>query len=191
MQVSLVALCAFSVATTAARAKSTGYPRRRAIDAIIVHSLGGPDCDNGRRFFKQIDGGAATWAKTFAALPIVSIHYVIGRDGAVVAGLPESLAASHAIGWNQRSIGIELVNNGDGADPFPPVQLDALTRLIREIRQRHPAIAPERILRHSDVDHSNFPKETFGEACTAYRRKLDPGDAFPWTAFKAALTQPE
>ena len=100
-------------------------------------------------------------------------------------------AASHAIGWNQRSIGIELVNNGDHRDPFPQVQLDALVRLAREIRRRHPAIALARVLRHSDVDHTNFPAAEFGVGCTAFRRKLDPGDAFPWDEFKRALATPD
>ena len=168
-------------------AKSTGKPRRRPIDAVIVHSLGGPDCQLGTRFFTRIEGDAFTWAATFAHLPIVSIHYVIGRDGQVVAGIPEALAAAHAIGWNQRSIGIELVNNGDGADPFPASQLSALDRLVREIRGRHPGITLARILRHSDVDTSTFQAAVHGKACTAFRRKLDPGDAFPWEAFKAAL----
>ena len=157
------------------------------MDAIIVHSLGGPDCKHGTRFYTQIDGDARTWIATFAALPIVSIHYVIGRDGRVETGIAESLAASHAVGWNQRSIGIELVNNGDGTDPFPEPQLVALRQLVREIRGRHPRVALERILRHSDVDQRMFPAAAHGEACTAFRRKLDPGDAFPWEAFKAAL----
>ncbi len=168
-------------------AKSTGRPRRRAVDAVIVHSLGGPDCQQGTRFFRRIDGDARVWATTFARLPIVSIHYVIGRDGTVASGIPEAMAASHAVGWNQRSIGIELVNNGDGADPFPEPQLAALGQLVREIRERHPQVARERILRHSDVDLSMFPAATHGEACAAFRRKLDPGAAFPWEAFKAAL----
>ncbi len=168
-------------------AKSTGRPRRRAVDAVIVHSLGGPDCRQGTRFYTRIDGDAHTWIARFAALPIVSIHYVIGRDGRVETGIPEALAASHAVGWNQRSIGVELVNNGDGADPFPEPQLAALGRLVREIRGRHPRVAPERILRHSDVDLSLFPAARHGEACAAFRRKLDPGAAFPWEAFKAAL----
>ena len=168
-------------------AKSTGRPRRRAVDAVIVHSLGGPDCQQGTRFFRRIDGDARVWATTFARLPIVSIHYVIGRDGTVASGIPEAMAASHAVGWNQRSIGIELVNNGDGADPFPEPQLAALGQLVREIRGRHPQVARERILRHSDVDLSLFPAATHGEACAAFRRKLDPGAAFPWEAFKAAL----
>lgn len=170
-------------------AKSTGAPRRRAVDAVIVHSLGGPDCRQGTRFFRQIGGDAHTWNATFATLPFVSIHYVIGRDGRVEAGIPEAMAASHAVGWNQRSIGIELVNNGDGTDPFPAPQLAALAQLVRDIRARHPAVTAERVLRHSDVDRSTFPADRHGEGCAAFRRKLDPGDAFPWDAFKAALTR--
>ena len=170
-----------------ARATSTGHPRRHTIDSLIIHSLGGPDCKDGTRFFKEVDGDALSWAKTFASLPGVSIHYVIGRDGTVVSAVPEDLAASHAIGWNQRSIGIELVNNGDGTDPFPAAQIAALVRLAREIRKRHGDVALERVLRHSDVDHTMFPAETFGAGCAAYRRKLDPGAAFPWEAFRVAL----
>lgn len=185
-----VALALFA-GVASADAKSIGKPRRRPVDAVIVHSLGGPDCQQGTRFFRRIEGDAQVWAATFARLPIVSIHYVIGRDGAVAAGIPESMAASHAVGWNQRSIGIELVNNGDGVDPFPAAQLAALRALVQEIRGRHRAVAPERVLRHSDVDHTNFPAAMHGEACTAFRRKLDPGDAFPWAAFTAALARDE
>lgn len=174
----------------AAPAKSTGKPRRRAIDTVVVHSLGGPDCRNGTTFYKHIEGSAHEWMATFRRLPIVSIHYVIGRDGAVEAGILEALAASHAIGLNQRSIGIELVNNGDGVDPFPPAQIAALVQLVQAIRARHPAVTPDRVWRHSDVDQSLFPAERFGQACSAFRRKLDPGDAFPWDAFKAALAAP-
>lgn len=164
-----------------------GHPRARAVDTIIIHSLGGPDCQNGLRFFKTIDGNANDWAQIFARLPRVSIHYVIGRDGSIASGIPETMAASHAIGWNQRSIGIELVNNGDGVDLFPARQIDALLRLTREIRERHPAIAPERVLRHSDVDQTTFPRARHGEGCSAFRRKMDPGDAFPWDDFTKAL----
>jgi N-acetylmuramoyl-L-alanine amidase len=170
-------------------AHSNGHPRRRPVDAVIVHSLGGPDCRDGTRFFKQIDGDAPTWARRFAKLPLVSIHYVIDRLGAVAAGIPEVLAASHAIGWNQRSVGIELVNNGDGMDPFPQPQIDALRQLIQDIRRRHPDVAPERVLRHSDVDHTMFAERRHGRGCSAHRRKLDPGDAFPWDDFKRILGQ--
>jgi hypothetical protein len=64
-------LAAFAVRTDA---KSTGRPRRRPVDAVIVHSLGGPDCQQGNRFFRRIEGDAGRWVTTFARLPIVSIH---------------------------------------------------------------------------------------------------------------------
>jgi N-acetyl-anhydromuramyl-L-alanine amidase AmpD len=178
---------ALTLVAADALAKSIGKPRHRAVDAVIVHSLGGPDCREGTRSFRIIGGDARSWAARFASLPIVSIHYVIGRDGQVVASIPESQAASHAIGWNQRSIGIELVNNGDGVDPFPAAQMEALVTLIGAIRARHPAVTPDRVLRHSDVDRTTFPAARYGEACTGHRRKLDPGDAFPWDAFTMAL----
>ena len=187
----IVAAVAAALALLAADApaKSMGKPRSRPVDTVIVHSLGGPDCREGRRYFGAIDGDARTWAARFARLPIVSIHYVVGRDGQVASGIPEAQAASHAIGWNQRSIGIELVNNGDGMDPFPVVQMEALLRLVRAIRTRHPGVTPARVLRHSDVDHTTFPEVRHGAACTAHRRKLDPGDAFPWAAFTGALAR--
>lgn len=173
-----------------AAARPGGHERRRPIDALIVHSLGGPDCRDGRRTYRTVGGDARSWLLTFTRLPIVSIHYVIDRAGEVAAGVPEPVAATHATGWNQRSIGIELVNNGDGVDPFPDPQVAALLTLTRAIRARHPGIALDRVLRHSDVDRSTFPAARFGAGCEAYRRKEDPGAAFPWGAFKAALARP-
>jgi N-acetyl-anhydromuramyl-L-alanine amidase AmpD len=175
------------LASGAAFAKPDGPPRPRGVDAIIVHSLGGPDCQDGKVFHRQIEGDAKHWARFFARLPIVSIHYVIDRAGAIESGIAEDKVATHANGWNRRSIGIELVNNGDGVDPFPEAQLDALLRLVRELRARHPEIRVEHIRRHSDVDFSTFPARQHGPACTKYRRKLDPGDAFPWERFIDAV----
>lgn len=168
-------------------AKPGGHPRRRAVDTIIVHSLGGPDCRDGLRFYRTIAGTARQWRDTFARLPIVSIHYVVDRAGQIEAGVPEHVAATHATGWNQRSIGIELVNDGDGVDPFPEVQVSSLLGLVREIMARHPAVTRARVLRHSDVDRSTFPEARHGAGCNAFRRKEDPGEAFPWTAFTTAL----
>jgi hypothetical protein len=158
-----------------AGAKPGGHARGRAVDTIIVHALGGPDCRSGRRFYRTVEGDAQTWMATFNRLPIISIHYMVGRDGAVAAGVPEAIAATHASGWNQRSIGIELVDNGDGHDPFPPAQIGALVRLVQGIRERHPAITAARVLRHSDVDHSTFSEARHGPGCGAFRRKEDPG----------------
>lgn len=181
---------ALAVCATGLEAKPGGHPRRRAVDAVIIHSLGGPDCRAGAPFYRRIAGDARHWMATFNRLPIVSIHYVIDREGQVERGVPESVAATHASGWNQRSVGIELVNNGDGVDPFPPAQIAALVQLVQGIRQRHPAITLARVLGHSDVDRSTFPAAKHGESCVAYRRKEDPGAAFPWDTFRAAIAGP-
>jgi N-acetylmuramoyl-L-alanine amidase len=67
---------------------------------------------------------------------------------------------------NSRSIGIEVHNPGHtlGYRDFPRVQMQAVAALCLDIQSRH-AIAPHRILAHSDV---------------APARKIDPGEKFDW-----------
>ncbi len=100
----------------------------------------------------------------------VSAHYLIGRDGAVEALVPEDLRAWHAGAgrWgnvqdiNSRSVGIELDNTG--LAPFSAPQMLALERLLPPIMGRW-AIPPERVIGHSDC---------------AIGRKIDPGPRFDW-----------
>lgn len=104
----------------------------------------------------------------------VSAHYLVHEDGRVVQMVRECDRAWHAGegSWKGRrdvnsfSVGIEVVNAGPLADfpDFPVVQIDAVVALARDICARH-AIAPERVLAHSDV---------------APARKIDPGERFPW-----------
>jgi N-acetylmuramoyl-L-alanine amidase len=106
----------------------------------------------------------------------VSSHYTIDRDGMVYRHVGEELRARHAgvSYWagvrdvNSHSIGIEIVNPGHefGYIPFAEAQIQALIELSRGILARHPAIAPSRVVGHSDV---------------APNRKEDPGELFPWS----------
>ena len=106
----------------------------------------------------------------------VSSHYTIDRDGTIYQHVSEDRRARHAgvSYWagvrdvNSRSIGIELVNPGHefGYIPFAEPQIVALIDLSHGILARHPAIAPSRVVGHSDV---------------APNRKQDPGELFPWT----------
>jgi N-acetylmuramoyl-L-alanine amidase len=110
----------------------------------------------------------------------VSAHYTIDEDGTVYRHVPEEKRAWHAGAsyWagerdvNARSIGIELVNPGHefGYRDFPEAQIAALIALAQGIVKRHP-IPPKRVLGHSDV---------------APRRKIDPGEKFPWARLAAA-----
>ena len=104
----------------------------------------------------------------------VSAHYLIWEDGAIDQLVAESERAWHAgkAYWkgesdlNSASIGVEIVNPGhDGrSPPFPDRQIAATIALARDVCARW-AIAPERVLAHSDV---------------APARKRDPGEGFPW-----------
>jgi N-acetylmuramoyl-L-alanine amidase len=104
----------------------------------------------------------------------VSCHYLVDEHGGIVQMVEEHLRAWHAgqSFWhgetdvNSRSIGIEIHNRGHEADypDFPESQMAAVIALSRDILSRH-AIAPERVLAHSDI---------------APRRKLDPGEKFDW-----------
>src|SRR5262249_5578692 len=77
----------------------------------------------------------------------VSAHYTIDRDGSITAHVPELRRAWHAgqskmrdgrTNVNDFSIGIELVNQNDGLDPFPEQQIAGMRALLRSIRCRHP-----------------------------------------------------
>lgn len=100
----------------------------------------------------------------------VSAHWLIDRDGAVEALVPEEARAWHAGAgeWagqgdvNSRSIGIELVNTG--TEPFPEPQMAALERLLACIMARW-SIPAAGVIAHSDM---------------APERKFDPGLRFDW-----------
>lgn len=104
----------------------------------------------------------------------VSCHYLVDEHGVITQMVGEEMRAWHAgqSSWegetdsNSRSIGIEIHNPGHslGYPHFPAEQMKAVIRLCRDIVSRH-AIAPRRVLAHSDV---------------APLRKIDPGEKFDW-----------
>jgi N-acetyl-anhydromuramyl-L-alanine amidase AmpD len=158
----------------AAEARRTGSARTQVVDMVVIHSTGGPTCDAAT--------GQPVWIKAgtlednlrrIEAHPKLGIHYMIDRDGTLRASVPEDQVAHHVFRFSGRSIAIELVNDGDGVDPFPPAQVDALVVLLRDIRLRR-GIARDGVKRHSDLDTDALPCNR------AQRRKVDPGAAFPF-----------
>jgi N-acetylmuramoyl-L-alanine amidase len=95
--------------------------------------------------------------------------------------------AHHVRGFNERSLGIELVNRGRYPDwfhsgrqkmtePYPTPQIEALVALLRDLSQRLPNlrwIAGHDTLDRAQVKASDAPG-------LLVRRKLDPGPLFPW-----------
>lgn len=165
-----------ATASAPALAVKTGAPRSQAIDMVVLHSTGGPTCDaaSGRPVWVKA-GTLRANMRFIEAHPTLGIHYMIDRDGSVHVSVPEDRLAHHVFKFSGRSIAIELINDGDGQDPFPPAQVDAVVELLRGIVQRR-GIVGAGIRRHSDLDTSVLP-------CAPHqRRKVDPGDAFPFTA---------
>jgi N-acetylmuramoyl-L-alanine amidase len=157
-------------------ARKSGPARTQAIDMIVIHSTGGPTCDakTGKPMWVKA-GELEENMRTIEAHPKLGIHYMIDRDGTLRKSIPESQVAHHVLTYSHRSIAIELVNDGDGVDPFPEAQLDALVKLMRDIVARH-NVKRNGIKRHSDLDRGVMPCDP------TRRRKVDPGDAFPHEA---------
>lgn len=145
-----------------------------APDMILLHYTGAPAGDARAAWLRDPGGQALAWLADPASC--VSAHYLVHEDGRIVQLVSEARRAWHAgaASWrgekdiNSRSIGIEIVNLGHeaGLPDFPAAQIAAVTALCRSAMARH-AIAPERVLAHSDV---------------APGRKVDPGERFPWDA---------
>jgi N-acetylmuramoyl-L-alanine amidase len=166
----VAALLIYSAST---HARQKGPPRDRPIDMVVIHSTGGPTCD--AKTGKPIWVAAGSLADNMAninAHPQLGIHYMIDRDGTVRKSVPEDQIAHHVIGYSQRSIAIELINDGDGVDPFASDQLAALVVLLKDIRQRR-SIARAGVVRHSDLDKAMMPCDS------TRKRKVDPGALYP------------
>lgn len=109
----------------------------------------------------------------------VSAHYLVDPRGTVYQLVDDGRAAWHAGdsrldgrgAVNSRTLGVELVNAGDGETPFPAAQIAALAALLRHLLAAH-RLKPDRILGHRDV---------------APGRKVDPADNFPWPALRALI----
>jgi N-acetylmuramoyl-L-alanine amidase len=154
---------------------SPNFDERAApVSMIVLHYTGMPTA--GEALARLCDPAAK-----------VSAHYFVDEDGTVHQLVPEDKRAWHAgrSHWrgvtdvNSASIGIEIVNPGHdwGYRPFPTAQIEAVIRLVADIKERH-GITRGNIVAHSDI---------------APARKRDPGELFPWGKFarlRLALPRP-
>jgi N-acetylmuramoyl-L-alanine amidase len=163
-------------------AKNDG-PKRAYTKIIVIHAIGGPACKADGTFFSKVGGNAESWQIYFAKDPILSIHYIVDREGRVAADVPDDEVANHALGNNSHSIGIELVNDGDGKDPYPAAQLDALAKLVSRLLTRY-HLTPADLRTHEEIDTRTFT--CHGQKI---KTKQDPGSLFDMATFRDRLSK--
>ncbi|MBK1721241.1 1,6-anhydro-N-acetylmuramyl-L-alanine amidase AmpD [Thiocystis violacea] len=159
-------------------------PAQTEIDLLVIHNISLPPGEFAGDwiddlFLNRLDPSAHPYFAPIAQIR-VSAHLLIRRDGRLIQYVPFEERAWHAgvscfqdrERCNDFSIGIEL----EGADhiPYTHLQYQALIDCTRHIQGRYPAVTPERITGHSDI---------------APGRKTDPGPAFDWPRFRAAILE--
>ena len=149
------------------------------VDLVVIHCTELPDLALAREYGERALYGAGTGN---------SGHYYIDRDGSLHEFVPPDRVAHHTRGYNERSVGIELVNAGRYPDwldsrrqamdePYTDAQIDALLALLRHLAATLPAL--EFIAGHEDLDQTRVVSSDNLEALVF--RKRDPGPRFPWS----------
>jgi len=167
--------------------------RTEAVKTVVLHSTGGMDC-NPELAYK---GGTLSGIVRYFATRTdgIGVHYVVGRDGETVGMIPEDQVAYHVAGHNEASIGIELINDGDGTDPYPEAQIRATEELVLDIITRH-GLTAESLTTHTALDtrHIECTREADGTWTTSTNsegrgvpRRTDPGENFPLDRVRASL----
>jgi N-acetylmuramoyl-L-alanine amidase len=149
------------------------------IDLVVIHCTELPDLATARDYGERVlypQSGTGN-----------SGHYYVDRDGSVSRYVAPERIAHHTRGYNERSLGIELVNSGRYPDwldsrrqamgeAYAPQQIEALLALLAALRAQLPSL--RLIAGHQDLDTSEV--EASDDPTRQVRRKLDPGPRFPW-----------
>ncbi|MTJ09823.1 MULTISPECIES: N-acetylmuramoyl-L-alanine amidase [unclassified Anabaena] len=110
----------------------------------------------------------------------LSAHYIVGNEGIIYEIVNPDDKAYHAggtynnIGFNSRSIGIEIVNANGNEHPYHKEQYRSLQLLTLHLLKKYPSI--RFLTGHQDVEEVSDKKSG----------KTDPGELFDWNAIKIA-----
>ena len=148
------------------------------VDLVVIHCTELPDMAMAREYGERVlyESGAGN-----------SGHYYVDRDGETALFVHPGRIAHHCRGYNERSIGIELVNIGRYPDwldsrkqhmpePYPPAQIDALLGLLDSLRRSLTGL--RWIAGHEDLDTAMVAATD--DRALQVSRKRDPGPLFPW-----------
>lgn len=167
-------------------------PVGQRVDTIVIHHTASSDAHS-----------ALSWMKNPESK--VSAHYLIGAYGHVYRLVPENRTAWHAgescMPWekmkkgasvNARSIGVELVNPGDGHTPFTEAQYRSLGELLPDICRRldwaRVYVGQDFCVRVPGQDVVSVAHGfILGHRDVAPGRKTDPADNFDWGRVREML----
>lgn len=150
-----------------------------AVDLVVIHCTELPDLAAAREYGERIVyPGTGTGN---------SGHFYVERDGHIEEWVPPDRVAHHVRGYNERSIGIELVNRGRYPhwlhsrhqamrEAYPAPQIAALRDLLDVLGRRLPAL--RWIAGHDQLDREEV--QATDDPAQRVRRKVDPGPLFPW-----------
>lgn len=118
------------------------------IDAIILHHTAGSSAS-----------GAASALNSRG----LSVHYIVDKDGTIYQMVGDEKRAFHAgqgsgkwTNANSRSIGIEIVNLGNGSDKYTEAQYRALEKLVPYLAQKY-RVPTGNIVGHSQIGNPDRP----------------------------------
>jgi N-acetylmuramoyl-L-alanine amidase len=142
-------------------------PPGTLIEAIVIHDTNAKGISQAKRIANHFLNPASK----------VSAHYVIGKAGEIVQCVPDEKRAWHAgisqLGGrehvNDFSIGIELVNDETGTDPFTEEQYSSLSKLVSYLLLLYP-IPNGNVVGHRGI-------------ALPLGIKHDPADNFDWLYF--------
>lgn len=161
--------------------------KRDDIDLVVIHCTELPDLATARSYGEKILYPGSQTGN--------SGHFYIDRDGQVQQYVDVQRIAHHVRGYNERSVGIELVNRGRWPhwlhadaqtmrEPYPQAQIDALVALLHALQSMLPSL--RLIAGHEDLDTTTVPADD--NPAVQVQRKLDPGPLFPWAQVMQAIT---
>ena len=149
------------------------------IDLVVIHCTELPDLATAREYGERVQHAGSQTGN--------SGHFYIDRDGHTECWVPIDCAAHHVRGYNERSLGIELVNRGRWPhwyrsdcqhmpEAYPAQQVQALKQLLDQLERVLPAL--RWITGHEELDEEMV--QSSDKPHCQVRRKMDPGPHFPW-----------
>lgn len=160
--------------------------RNGSILGIVLHVTAGLE-----DFTPPDSGAEATVKYGQSTTRPASWHGIVDSDS-IIESLPDSYTAFHVIGYNSRTLGLEIANRDAKwvGKPEPWVG-NTLANAAAWCRPRVEKYGlPIRLASKAEVDRAIAANQPFGFTYHRYldpKRRIDPGFDFPWPRFEGML----